>query len=77
LVAAGFSLRDRKRNYCNKEMTKFPITKEEKAELDRRLDAYHQYPNEGMPWSIVRERLRNRGKYSPFTFGKPGNSYSK
>ena len=36
-----------------------PLTEEEKAELDRRLDAYHQDSNEGSPWDIVRERIRN------------------
>jgi putative addiction module component (TIGR02574 family) len=34
---------------------------EQKAELDRRLDAYHQDPNEGSPWELVRERIRSRG----------------
>jgi len=37
-----------------------PLTEEQKAELDRRLDAYHQDPNEGSPWGLVRERIRNR-----------------
>ena len=26
-----------------------PLTEDEKVELDRRLDAYHQDPNEGSP----------------------------
>lgn len=37
-----------------------PLTEEEKAELDRRLDAYHAKPNEGSPWGMVRERIRKR-----------------
>jgi len=35
-----------------------PLTDAEKAELDRRLDAYHQKPGEGSPWGMVRERIR-------------------
>ncbi len=37
-----------------------PLTEEQKAELDRRLDAYHQDPTEGSPWGLVRERIRSR-----------------
>ena len=37
-----------------------PLTDEQKAELDRRLDAYHKDPNAGSPWSVVRERLTSR-----------------
>ena len=36
------------------------LSDEEKAEIDRRLDAYHQDPNAGSPWSVVRDRIRNR-----------------
>jgi putative addiction module component (TIGR02574 family) len=36
------------------------LTDEQKAELDRRLDAYHQNPNEGSPWGMVRERIMNQ-----------------
>jgi len=36
------------------------LTDEEKAELDRRLDAYHRNPGEGSPWGTVRERIRSR-----------------
>ncbi len=36
------------------------LTCEQKAELDRRLDAYHQNPDEGSPWEMVRERIRSR-----------------
>jgi len=37
-----------------------PLTEEDKVELDKRLDAYHQDPNEGAPWGMVRERIRSR-----------------
>ena len=36
------------------------LTDEQKAELDLRLDAYHQNPDEGSPWGMVRERIRSR-----------------
>ena len=36
------------------------LTDEQKAELDRRLDAYHLNPDEGSPWGVVRERIRSR-----------------
>jgi len=36
------------------------LTDEQKAELDRRLAAYHQNPDEGAPWGMVRERIRSR-----------------
>ena len=36
------------------------LTDEQKAELDRRLDAYHQNPDQGSPWGVVRERIRSR-----------------
>ena len=35
------------------------LTDEQKTEIDRRLDAYHQNPDEGSPWGMVRERIRN------------------
>ena len=35
------------------------LTDEQKAELDRRLDAYNQNPDEGSPWRMVRERIRS------------------
>jgi putative addiction module component (TIGR02574 family) len=31
-----------------------PLSDEQKAELDRRLDAYHRNPDEGSPWGTVR-----------------------
>ena len=37
------------------------LADEEKAEIDRRLDAYHKDPGAGSPWSVVRERVKNRG----------------
>jgi putative addiction module component (TIGR02574 family) len=36
------------------------LTDEEKAEIDRRLDLYHKDPNAGSPWSVVRDRIKNR-----------------
>jgi len=36
------------------------LTDEQKAELDRRLEAYHRNPDEGSPWGLVRERIRSR-----------------
>lgn len=36
------------------------LSDEQKAELDRRLEAYHQNPDEGSPWETVRERFRSR-----------------
>ena len=37
-----------------------PLTPGEKEELDQRLYAYHQNPDEGSPWGIVRERIKNK-----------------
>ena len=37
-----------------------PLTEGQKKELDRRLDAYHQNPDSGSPWRVVRERIVNR-----------------
>lgn len=36
------------------------LTEEEKAEIDRRLDAYHNNPDAGSPWLMVRERIKSR-----------------
>lgn len=36
------------------------LTDDQKAEIDRRLDAYHHNPDEGSPWEVVRERIRSR-----------------
>ena len=35
-----------------------PLSEEQKAEIDRRLDAYHRNPKKGSPWGMVRERIR-------------------
>lgn len=35
-----------------------PLNEDQKKELDRRLEAYHQSPDAGAPWTEVRERLR-------------------
>jgi putative addiction module component (TIGR02574 family) len=37
-----------------------PLTDDQKAELDRRLDAYHRDPSTGSPWSVVRERFKSQ-----------------
>ncbi len=34
-----------------------PVTEEERAELDRRLDAYYRDPDAGSPWSEVKARI--------------------
>lgn len=36
------------------------LSEEEKAEIDRRLEAYHSNPNAGSPWSLVQERIKSR-----------------
>ena len=36
------------------------LTDSQKAEIDRRLDAYHCSPEIGSPWDMVRERILNR-----------------
>lgn len=36
------------------------LSEEEKAEIERRLEAYHQNPEAGSPWSMVRDRIRSR-----------------
>jgi len=36
------------------------VTEAQKAELDSRLDAYHQDPTAGAPWSVVRDRMAGR-----------------
>jgi putative addiction module component (TIGR02574 family) len=37
------------------------LADDEKAEIDRRLNAYHKDPNAGSPWSVVRDRIKKRG----------------
>lgn len=36
------------------------LTAHQKEELDLRLEAFHRNPDEGSPWSAVRERILNR-----------------
>ena len=35
-----------------------PLTNAERQELDRRLEAYAQNPDEGIPWDELREKVR-------------------
>jgi putative addiction module component (TIGR02574 family) len=37
-----------------------PLTDAQRAELDRRLDAYEANPRAGSPWEVVKARLKNR-----------------
>jgi putative addiction module component (TIGR02574 family) len=37
-----------------------PLTEAQKAELDRRLDAYRKDPAVGAPWPVVRDRIAKR-----------------
>ena len=37
-----------------------PISDADRAEIDRRLDAYYREPDLGKPWAEVRERLFDR-----------------
>ena len=34
-----------------------PLSEEQKIELDRRLEAYHQNPDAGSPWGEVKQRI--------------------
>ena len=34
------------------------LTKAQEQELDARLDSYHENPNEGSPWEMVKDRIR-------------------
>jgi putative addiction module component (TIGR02574 family) len=36
------------------------LTAEQRAELERRLADYHENPNDGTPWEIVKERILGR-----------------
>ena len=36
------------------------MTDEQKAELDRRLEAYQANPSEGISWNELKEKLRQR-----------------
>ncbi len=35
-----------------------PLTDAQREELDRRLQAYAQYPNEGISWDELKDKLR-------------------
>ncbi len=35
------------------------LSDEEKAEIERRLEAYHKDPGGGSPWGVVRDRIRS------------------
>ena len=37
-----------------------PITDEQRAELDRRLESYRANPTEGISWNELKEKLRQR-----------------
>ena len=37
------------------------LTEEERAELDRQLREYEKNPDDGSPWSEVKERILKRG----------------
>lgn len=37
------------------------LTETQKKELDRRLYSYHNNPEDGSPWDLVKERIRNEG----------------
>ncbi len=37
------------------------LADDEKAEIDRRLNAHHKDPNAGSPWPVVRARIKKRG----------------
>ena len=34
-----------------------PLTQAQRDELDRRLDDFHQHPDEGSPWEEVKGRI--------------------
>jgi putative addiction module component (TIGR02574 family) len=36
------------------------VTDEQRQELDRRVEAYHQNPQEGTTWQEVQARIKNR-----------------
>lgn len=36
------------------------LTEAQKAELDRRLEAYRKDPTQGSPWPVVRDRIAKR-----------------
>ena len=38
-----------------------PLSEADKAEIDRRLEAYYRDPKAGLPWSDVKAKLLSRG----------------
>ena len=44
------------------ESADVPLTDAQRAELDRRLEDFEQYPDAGEPWELVRARLYGRLK---------------
>ncbi len=40
----------------------FPLSDEQKAQLDRRLEAHRRDPDSAIPWSEVRRELFKRGE---------------
>lgn len=48
IIAEGFQGKD------------FPVSPELAEELDRRLAEYRANPDSGVPWEVVRDRLRRR-----------------
>jgi len=37
------------------------LTEAQREELDRRLEDYHQHPDEGIPWETVKNRILGQG----------------
>ncbi|HEX8149611.1 MAG TPA: addiction module protein [Pyrinomonadaceae bacterium] len=35
-----------------------PLTDAQRQELDRRLESYAQNPDEGLPWDVLKEKVR-------------------
>jgi len=35
------------------------LSEAQRIELDKRLDAYYQDPGQGLPWEVIRERVRS------------------
>jgi len=36
------------------------LTEDQREELDRRLEDYHQHPHEGTPWETLKNRILGR-----------------
>ena len=39
----------------------FSLTTEQLKELERRMEDHRKHPESGIPWEVVRDRLRRRG----------------